>query len=339
MRTYVRKGLSWWFVSCLILLLCSCAATQSQIAPSVTGAGPTFTVADADLPQNFSVLVYGDMRFTDPSNTEVANPQARKLLAERVAAVHPDIVELTGDVPYAGGKAADYDEFRAETAAWKAENLRVYPALGNHEFKGDVSECLNNWWNAFPELRNRRWYSVQLGKRVYLINLDSNADLRPDSPQMRWLQNQIERLPKSVDFVFVGLHHPPVADKQTLTEVDHNPKPNEIALRDYLSKVAPQSQARFIVVAGHIHNYERFEMNGVTYLVSGGGGARPYVVERGPVDKYQTSDLVNFHFVLFRLEGDELRATMYRLSDPSAEKPDWQSRDSFVITTANRALH
>jgi hypothetical protein len=28
------------------------------------------------------------------------------------------------------------------------------------------------------------------------------------------------------------MHHPPVADIQTRLHVDHNPRPNEIALRD-----------------------------------------------------------------------------------------------------------
>jgi hypothetical protein len=102
-------------------------------------------------------------------------------------------------------------------------------------------------------------------------------------------------------------------------------------LRDYVSSVAPESHARFIVAAGHIQNYERFEVNGVTYLVSGGGGARPYQVERGPEGKYRTTDAVNFHYILFKLDGRELHATMYRLADPSALQPEWQARDAFSI--------
>lgn len=342
MRTNTKQWLGHGFLILLFAIgLARFAFTQSEPNSSgsrdVTDAGPNFSVADAELPQNPSILVYGDMRFTDPSNTKVANPRAREFLADRVAEVHPDAVELTGDVPYAGGRASDYDEYRLETTAWRAERLRVYPALGNHEFVGDLSACLKNWWSAFPELQNRRWYSVQFGKRIYLINLDSNSDLRPDSRQSDWLEAQVEHLPKSVDFVFIALHHPPVADKQTLTEVDHNPRPNEIALREYISKVAPGSHVRFIVVAGHIHNYERLEVKGVTYLVSGGGGARPYEVERGPEDKYQTTDSVNFHYVLFRLEGDQLHATMYRLADPSADKPEWQTRDSFVVASKGHA--
>jgi acid phosphatase type 7 len=131
--------------------------------------------------------------------------------------------------------------------------------------------------------------------------------------------------------VFVAMHHPAVADKQTLTETDHNPRQNEIAVRDYLSKAAPRAHAKFIVAAGHIHNYERLEVDGVTYLVTGGGGAHPYEVERTPADQYKNADAINFHYVLFRLNGKELRGTMYRLADPTAQTPEWQTRDTFAI--------
>jgi len=324
-------------------VLLACVAAAGLAWPSAAGdartspgadvlspAGATFTVPESQLPKKLSIIVYGDMRFTDPSNTKVANPRARQLLVDKVASEHPDALELTGDIAYAGKNPADYDEFKSETASWRAANLRVYPALGNHELVGGP-DSLKNWWAAFPELNNRRWYSVELGKRVYLINLDSNSDLMEDSPQMLWLQDQITHLPKPVEFVFILLHHPPVADKQTLTEVDHNPRPNEIAVRDYLSKTAPQSRAQFIVASGHIHNYERLSLDGVTYLVSGGGGAHPYQVERGPADQYQTTDPINFHYVLFHLNNKQLEATMYRLADPDAQTPEWQQRDHFVI--------
>ena len=66
--------------------------------------------------------------------------------------------------------------------------------------------------------------------------------------------------------------------------------------------------------------------------VSGGGGAHPYEVERTPPDQYQATDFPNFHYILFHLHGRELKATMYRLGYPMGDKPEWQARDSFVIT-------
>jgi 3',5'-cyclic AMP phosphodiesterase CpdA len=304
--------------------------------PSASGLisqpGPTFVVQDSDLPRNLSIVVYGDMRFTDPANHTAADPDARRALVAKIAQVHPDALVLTGDVPYRGTFAADYDEYRLETKAWRDENLRVYPALGNHEFGGKgADDPLKDWWAAFPAMKDRRWYSAALGSRVYLMCLDSDADLTPGTPQRTWLEDQIAHLPKKVEFVFLAMHHPPVADLQTKEHVDHNPRGNEISLRDYLSKVAPQSHAQFIVTAGHIHNYERAEVDGVTYLVSGGGGAHPYEVERTGQDKYQSTDFPNFHYILFQLDGKQLKATMYRLALPIGATPEWQNRDNFSI--------
>ncbi len=317
------------------LLLAASFALRAQTASNpglLSQPGANFAVKDSDLPKNLSLVVYGDMRFTDPANTTAADPDARRALVARMADVHPDALILTGDVPWRGTFAADYDEFRLETAAWRAEHLRVYPALGNHEFAGKGSDDpLRDWWNAFPELTNRRWYSVALGSRIYLLCLDSDADLTPETPQRVWLEDQIQHLGPKVEFVILAMHHPPVADIQTRQHVDHNPRPNEISLRDYLSQVAPKAHARFIVASGHIHNYERAEVDGVTYLVSGGGGAHPYEVDRTPLDKYQATDFPNFHYILFHLDGKRLDATMYRLALPIASPPAWQARDSFAI--------
>jgi hypothetical protein len=90
-------------------------------------------------------------------------------------------------------------------------------------------------------------------------------------------------------------------------------------------------RARIIVSAGHIHNYERFTRGSVTYLVSGGGGASPVRVDRAPEDLYQSNDFPNYHYVKFILEGNTLRARMYRLTDVNAEMPAWEVRDEFTI--------
>lgn len=299
--------------------------------------GPTFKVSDADLGSSVSVITYGDMRFTDPKNTTATNPIVRKWLVEKITAEKPSAVLLNGDVPLAGDVVNDYKVYHDETKVWRDAHLRIYPALGNHEFHGNnPQQCLENWWTAFPEFRDRRWYSVQLGSRLYSIALDSDASLLQGSDQNRWLTQQIQDLPATVDFVFISLHHPPVADIQTHIEVDHNPRPNEIALRDLLSSVSPQAHARFIISAGHIHNYERHVVDDVTYLVSGGGGAKPYFVERTPDDLYQSVLFPNYNYIRFDLSADRLAATMYRVE--GIESPDLsvKDRDHFEIKVKPR---
>jgi hypothetical protein len=123
-----------------------------------------------------------------------------------------------------------------------------------------------------------------------------------------------------------------VADLATDTLATHNPRPNELALADYLGTAAAGSSARFVVVAGHLHNYERFEQDGVVYLVSGGGGAHPYPVERSPRDLYQGTGFPNFHYIRFRLEAGHLSGEMVRVADPDAATPErFEVSDRFEV--------
>jgi acid phosphatase type 7 len=299
--------------------------------PLVSRQGPAFRVDDSKLQNPPTLIAYGDQRFTDPANVKSTNPRVRQWLVERIAKEKPDAVVLNGDVPLAGSVKHDYEVFHSETRPWRDAGLRVYPALGNHEFHGDAVLCLENWWSAFPEMRNRRWYSVQLGSRIYLIALDSTMPLTPGSEQAEWLDRQVKALSPRVDVVLITMHHPPVADVQTRIEVSHNPRPNEIALRDYLSGAAKASGPRFIVSAGHIHNYERREVDGVVYLVSGGGGAKPYQVERTPGDLYRKTGFPNYHFVKFTVKKDRVQGQMFRVADPQAARLSVEESDRFEI--------
>ena len=325
--------------SLLVVLATSTVLAQGPAAllPTkglLSEAGPTFSVATSG---QVTFIAYGDQRFTEPANVTATNPVVREWLVDRIAAEKPAAVFLNGDVPLSGDNVHDYTVFKEETRVWGQANLRVFPTLGNHEFHGkDAQESLENWWNAFPELRNRRWYSIQLGTRIYAINLDSDVSLLPDGDQYRWLGKQISDLPETIDFVIISLHHPPSADIQKHIEVDHNPRPNEIALRDYLSSVQAQTHARFVVSAGHIHNYERHVIDGVTYLVSGGGGAKPNYVERTPDDLYQSELFPNYHYVKFELLADRLKAIMYRVADPEAPGLRVEAKDQFEIEAKRR---
>jgi acid phosphatase type 7 len=293
-------------------------------------SAPTFAINDQDLHSPLTLVAYGDMRFTDPKNVTATNPTARRALVQRVAEEKPDAILLNGDVPWHGGNQKDYEVYRAETQIWRDANLRVFPALGNHEFaECEVPQCLANWWTAFPQFKGRRWYSTRLGSKTWIIALDSDDSLLAGSDQRRWLESQVAALPHEIEFVLITMHHPPVADIQSRLIVDHNPRPNEIALAQFLQTGASATQARFIVAAGHIHNYQRFLQDGVVYLVSGGGGAAPYQIDRTPPDLYQDLGFPNYHYVKFVLDGETLRGTMFRLADPSAGT--WEAKDRFDV--------
>ena len=128
-----------------------------------------------------------------------------------------------------------------------------------------------------------------------------------------------------VGFVIVVLHYPPVRDPLFPRAKD------EIEIARYLSKHAHSLNARVVVVGSHVHNYERFRRDDVTYLVSGGGGAKPVPVLRlfGELSRLDTAE--NFHYIRFRLEGGALQGTMVRFDPGRNADTAWTEPDRFEI--------
>jgi hypothetical protein len=311
------------------------AANQTPAPASGDAGQPLIRVAAAELPAAPVIIAYGDMRFTDPSNITSTDPKARRWLVNHIAVEKPDLVLLSGDVPLDGGQVTDYAVYHEETTAWRIAHLRISPALGNHEFHGGDQLCLENWWKEFPKLRGHRWYSIALGPKLYVLNLDSNASLLDGSAQSKWVKAQLDSLPPSVKFVFLNLHHPPVADFQVDGDADHNPRPNEIALADLLKAAPQRRRVRFIVTAGHIHNYERFVQDGTLFFVSGGGGAKPRPITTAAEDLYQDTSFPNYHYLKFVVRENRLEGEMFRIVDTSAPVPEWEVKDRFSAMAPN----
>ena len=82
----------------------------------------------------------------------------------------------------------------------------------------------------------------------------------------------------------------------------------------------------------------------MVYLVSGGGGAVPYEVDRTPSDLYQSADFPNYHYVRFELHGDRVVGEMIRLEDyaapaPGAGKPGIASSSACGLDGLNQLTH
>jgi hypothetical protein len=314
-------------------LLFVAALTQGVFAqgPGAEEEGaPTFTVTDLPVGRPLRIVVYGDMRFTNPSNTSDTQPGVRKWLAQKVAEEKPDILLLTGDMPFHGSDPADWKVYSQETAAWTQEQVRVYPTIGNHEGLPDPAKGIANYFAAYPQIEKHNYYSVQLGN-VYLITLDSSTFMGGAWPQHRWLQAQLAHIPSSADFVFFLFHAPLVSDLQTAFMLGI-PDPSALSLRHELEASAGKSRAKFVVFNGHIHNYERFDVNGIMHVISGGGGARPYpIFIRGDQDLYQAGTYPNFNYLVITLEGKHAEAKMFRVVDPNAANKTVELKDSFVL--------
>jgi acid phosphatase type 7 len=280
----------------------------------------------------FRFVAYGDTRFTDPGNTKDTNPQVRQELVRAIAAAHPAFITFGSDIPLNGFSVDDWKIYDQETATWRQQKIPVFPALGNHELRGDTRVGLENYFARFPALQQNRFYSVRAANTL-LLTLDSSLDETSGS-QGAWLQSQLMHLPTDIDFIFIALHYPPVtsAGDKTNGRGGSSARPAEQKLAAYLEEQQRTTRARIIVFASHVHNYERHEHGGVTYFVTGGGGAHAYPISRAPDDPFQSQG-INYHYLLLEVRRRRLKIVMRRVEIKDGVA-GWTEPDSVTISSA-----
>jgi acid phosphatase type 7 len=317
---------------CYVIGLPALAGCQKNTAASVPAPAADL---QAKVTSPFRFVAYGDTRFHDPKDLEPANPAARLALVRAIADVNPAFVCFTGDIVYNGNDSSDWKVWDNETSVWREKNIPIFPALGNHDLHGDPAVALGNYFQRFPDLKNSRYYSFHAANALLLV-LDSSLD-ETAGPQGEWLARQLDHLSASTDFVFIMLHHPPYTSSSDDKKFGggHSSRSTEHMLAKMLETRQASTRARFVVFSGHVHNYERHEHGGVTYFVSGGGGAHAYPIERAADDPFQSKE-INYHYLLVEVDGQKVTVTMNRLQLTDG-KPVWTTPDHAEIVAPRAA--
>jgi len=210
---------------------------------------------------SFRFVVYGDNRTRDDVH--------RKVIATLLQNGIPDFVLQTGDMVPDGNDTAYWPVFFDIERDLLRQTV-FFPALGNHE-----RDC-RNFYDFF--LLAKPYYSFNWGNAHFTV---LNSDLANSAPakserdafwaeQTKWLEEDLQASQNS-EYRFVTAHHPPftaVARRQ-----GDNPQ---------MTALVPMFEKYKITAAffGHDHNYQRYLKNGIHYIVTGGGGAPLYDVDK-----------------------------------------------------------
>ena len=76
------------------------------------------------------------------------------------------------------------------------------------------------------------------------------------------------------------------------------------------------------VFSGHLHNYQRRVINGITYIITAGGGAPLYPMDGQ--DETRLAAVVTYHFVDLTIDGKKLVGSVIT--------PEGKEIDHFTIT-------
>ncbi len=284
-----------------------------------------------DLKPPFKFVAYGDIRFADPGDHGASDFARRDALIEKIADEKPAFILISGDLVVSGDEK-NWRFWDKETQVWRDKKIPVLPTFGNHDVRGGDA-ALANYFQRFPDLRQSRYYTARAGN-VLIVTLDSTGD-GVQGQQLSWLKQQLDAIPADVDFVFFNFHHPPYTRSHDMPNGGHSARAAEQELARLFESKQANTRARFIVFSGHVHNYERYEHGGVEYIVSGGGGAKPYEIPRQPGDHYTDSG-PTYHYCSIDVDKGKLSFSMYKL-EMDGGKPKFTKRDSFDLAAPKAA--
>ena len=244
----------------------------------------------------FSFIAFGDTRTGDDAHRQVVSS---------ILSLTPTLVLHMGDFVANGNDSAQWTTFYSIEHDLQSQ-IPFYGVLGNHE--GGNPCC---YFNHFDWPNNKRWYSFDYGNVHFVaLEIDGYADYASGSPQVQWLKNDLAHTSQQWKVVF--FHIPPYSSGS-----EHG---SDLGVRAVMEPLFRQYGVD-LVFNGHDHDYERSMANGITYIVTGGGGAPLYAKgQPDPASVYFTS---TYHSVQVNVTGMTLTVAGVR--------PDGVRFDEFTL--------
>jgi hypothetical protein len=231
----------------------------------------------------YDFVVYGDTRTRPDVHRNVMNAMVKHGI--------PDFVLHTGDLVADGNDSSLWPVF-FDIEKELLRQTSFFPSLGNHERNS------RDYYDFFQV--TTPYYSFEWGNGHFIV-LNSDIGNVASSEraqnayweeQTRWLEEDL-RSHQDADYRFVIAHHPPftaVARRQ-----GDNP---------HMTALVPMFEKYRVTAAffGHDHNYQHYLKNGIHYVITGGGGAPLYDVDK-PADGITVKVVSVEHFVTVRVDG------------------------------------
>lgn len=274
------------------------------------------------------VVLYGDSRGKLPLEFwRESTGLVPELLVGQAVAEKPTLVIHAGDLVETASPAS-WTAFDAEVAPLRASGIPFFPIAGNHEFFGEASPrfALSRYHARFPALEGRRWYDLQVGPLLFVM-VDSNLPELTGleiATQDAWYLERLDRAESdpSVRWMAVVAHHPPMTNA-----VMHKP---DAFVQSHFAAPSLKRPKVEMFVAGHVHAYERFLVEGRQFVVSGGGGS-PRVnllrAHRWP-EAFHGGSERPFHYLRFDVRPDHCNVESVMLDRDTGV---WAVGDAFDL--------
>lgn len=262
---------------------------------------------------NIRLMVHGDTQaghVTPPVLPPTPVAAIHAAMIQRFISRHASHIFHTGDLVETGGSTAHWNEWQSITSPLdRYPGMKYYPTIGNHEKILDP-DYSNYFAYTGPLPQNGsaghlgEWYYVVHEKALFVV-LRIDTATRPGDfeTQKSWLGGVLSNPAYNDRFKFVFFHIP-AHSSGIRTDAGYAAELDSIF----------QANGVDAVFNGHTHAYERLEVGGIPYFVTGGAGAT--LQDWGQPDGYSVykERCHNYVEVLILDEGDEAQVTAWKLN-------------------------
>jgi UDP-2,3-diacylglucosamine pyrophosphatase LpxH len=238
------------------------------------------------------------------------NTKATTTIFAEILRIHPPVLYWLGDIVSLGFRDNKWPIIDRFLDNCRKVGTAVYAIMGNHDVMGRPRKGARNFQQRFPEHVHTGY--VQKTDEIAVVMLNSNfstlsvADL---VKQQTWYEQTLEELDAdpSVRVVIVTCHHAPYSNSKLVGS-------SKLVQQRFVPNYIKSAKAR-LFITGHSHAFERYEFEGKTFLVIGGGGGLRQPLNTSPtrLPDLATDYKPMFHYLAVRREGDGLVLTSYCL--------------------------
>ncbi len=286
---------------------------------------------EISIPQNNAVdsskiLIIGDTQRTSIWEFwREKNEDYRGIVLNKLAAENPAFIVHLGDIVFQGSSDSHWQEFDQKSEQIKTRNIPIYPLLGNHEYTGNNSKALKQYFDRFPITQEQMWYSYEY-KNLAFIHLNANfSELNEQEirDQNAWYETTLKKhdANKDIRFIIVACHQPPYTNSKVVSD--------DLGVQKHFVPLFQQNQKAKLFLSGHSHSYEHFLKSDKHFIVSGGGGGPRQTMQLSSprhTDLYRGKALRPLHYCQLTIEQDQLGFSMHKFEDGQ-----WIEADAFLI--------
>ncbi len=238
------------------------------------------------------------------------NTKATTTIFAEILRVHPPVLYWLGDIVSLGFRDNKWPVIDRFLENCCAVGTSVYAIMGNHDVMGRPRKGARNFQQRFPEHIHTGYVQTTDGVAVVMLNSNfstlSVADL---VKQQTWYEQTMANLDAdpAVRIVIVTCHHAPYSNSKLVGS-------SKLVQQRFVPNYTKSDKGR-LFITGHSHAFERYEFEGKTFLVIGGGGGLRQPLNTSPS---RLPDLAPeykplFHYLSVRRNGDDLTLTSHCL--------------------------